>query len=348
MRMFTWGWAALIGLVMTGCAPQEQKTSGSAATPDGEKRLTVGIVFDSGGRGDKSFNDSAWAGIERAKKEFRIEESAVESKSANDYQTNLAALADKGCELVIAVGINMKASLEKVAPNYPQTKFAIVDAPVEMPNVRSLLFKEEEGSFLAGYLAGLMTKSGKIGFVGGQQLPLIKKFEAGYAAGAKTARRDVTLLPPKYTGSWDNVDAAKATATLLFNDGADVVYHAAGRAGLGVIRAAAEQNKFAIGVDSDQDDIEPGAVLTSMIKRVDEAVFLTIKDLKEGKFAAGSTVYDLAAGGVGLSEMRHTRDKIGPERLAKVEAIAAKIKSGDIKAPSTSDELRAYLATLTP
>jgi len=329
------------------CNKESEPAAGGGTGGDASgKKLVVGIVFDSGGRGDKSFNDSAWAGVERAQKEFGIDVKPLESKSEKDYETNLSAMADEGCNLVFAIGINMKSALEKVAPNYPDTKFAIVDAPVTGDNVRALLFREEEGSFLAGYLAGLMTKTNKIGFVGGMQIPLIGKFAAGYAAGAKTANPAVEVLPEKYTGSWDNVDVGKVSALTLFNSGADIVYHAAGRAGLGVIGAAKEQKKFAIGVDSDQDDIEPGSVLTSMIKRVDEAVYSTIVDMKNDTFSNGEKVYDLKASGVGLSEMRHTKDAIGADKLAKVNEVAEKIKSGEIRVPASADELANYIAGL--
>lgn len=344
----------LVGLVLcgalVGCGSGGDKTSDSSPQ-SGEakantKKLKIGVVFDSGGLGDKSFNDSAWAGVQRAKKEFDIEERHVESKSLKDVETNLATLAEQGCDIVFAIGINQKESLEKVAPQYPETKFAIVDAEpnpsLGLTNVRSLKFKEEEGSFLAGYLAGLVTKTNKIGFVGGQEIPLIKKFYSGYVAGARTANPDIVIMPAKYTGDWVNVDLAKAAASLLFDQGADIVYHAAGRAGLGVLDAAKEKKKFGIGVDSNQDDVAPGHVLTSMVKRVDEAVYSTIRDLYAGNFTAGVEVYDLKEGGVGLTEMQFTRDQVGPEVLAKVDEIKEKIISGEISVPTTEAELAAF------
>lgn len=340
----------LIGTwILFGCGASKDNASASNSTTEGQtpgKQLVVGIVFDSGGRGDKSFNDSAWAGVERAQADFGIDERSVESKSEKDYEPNLEALAEQGADLVVGVGINMKASMEKVAPKFKNTKFAIVDAAVAADNVRSLLFKEEEGSFLAGYLAGMMTKTKKLGFVGGMELPLIKKFQAGYEAGAKTADKSVEVLPAKYTGSWDNIDYAKVAALSLINAGADIVYHAAGRAGLGVISAAKEKGVYAIGVDSDQDAIAEGSVLTSMIKRVDEAVYQTIKDLKDGSFTAGERVYDLKAGGVGLSEMRFTKEAVGEAKLAKVREISDKIASGELKVPTTPQELETYLSGL--
>lgn len=308
-------------LILAGCSGTAPTAGGEgAAKPaEGAKALKVGVVFDRGGLGDKSFNDSAWRGLQRAKTELGIEDAKVESKEEKDYETNLSAMADQGMDLVIAVGINQASALKSVAPNYPDTKFAIVDGSVDLPNVRSLNFKEEEGSYLVGYAAGLATKTGKVGFVGGMELPLIEKFYYGFKAGVMAANPNAEVLAPKYTGSWDNVDTAKRMAEVLYDGGADVVYHAAGRAGLGVIRAAKERNLFAVGVDSDQDDEAPGNVLTSMIKRVDEAVFATIQDLKNGNFSAGTKVYDFKSNGVGMSDMRHTKDKIGAENMAKID-----------------------------
>jgi basic membrane protein A and related proteins len=335
--------AAAAAMLLIGCNGADTGATADGTRPNNQA-MTVGVVFDSGGRGDKSFNDSAYAGIERAEREFGIVARAVESRSEKDYEANLRAMADQGVDIVFAIGIGQEKALQAVAPNYPNVKFAIVDAVVEQPNVRSLVFSEEEGSFLAGYLAGLTTETGRIGFVGGKSIPLIKKFEAGYIAGARTARPDITILPSKYTESWDDVSTGKAAAEILYRGGADIVYHAAGRSGLGVITAAKDHNRFAIGVDSDQDDVAPGNVLTSMIKRVDEAVFQTIRDVREGNFTAEVVRYDLARDGVGLSPMTHTRDKVGQDRLTRVQAIAERIKSGELQVPTTEAELQTYLA----
>lgn len=349
MKLWTIAACALMGATLIGCGPKQDASTPAPSGGNGaatEKKLKIGVVFDSGGLGDKSFNDSAYRGVERAKTEFGIEERHVESKAEKDYETNLASLAEAGMDLVIAVGLNQRTALEKVAPQFPDTKFAIVDAVVKGDNVRALLFKEEEGSFLAGYLAGLIAPSKKIGFVGGMELDLIYKFYYGYAAGARKADRTVTVLPPKFTGDWNNVDTAKAAANLLFSQGADIVYHAAGRAGLGVIRAAEEQQRLAIGVDSDQDDVAPGFVLTSMIKRVDEAVYRTIRDLKEGKFESGEQVYDLKSNGVGLTEFKHTFDRIGEANAAKVRAIKDEISKGEIVVPADKSAFDAFIAGL--
>lgn len=346
---------ALAAIMAAGCnsgAPATKETTGgdaaakTGAADSNEKKLVVGIVFDTGGVNDQSFNASANEGIKRAVAELGIEEKILESKAVKDYEDNLNSMVDQGCDLVIGIGINMQEAMQRASKANPDAKFAIVDAVVEEPNVRSLLFNEEQGSFLVGYLAGKMTKTNKIGFVGGQQIDLILKFFSGYAAGAKTANPNVEILPEKFTGDWNNVDVAKATATQLFGSGADIVFHAAGKAGLGVINAAKEQGKWAIGVDSDQDHIAEGRVLTSMVKRVDEAVFQTIKDLKEGNFSAGAKVYDLKAGGVGISALRFTKDVIGAENLAAMDAQKEKIMSGELKVPTTKADLETYLKSL--
>lgn len=329
--------------ITTGCsAPADNApsaTSTKGATPTAAKTpIKVGVVFDSGGRGDKSFNDSAWAGVQQAEKELGIPEAdvkTVDSKSEKDYEGNLTGLADAGCDIIFAIGFSQATALTTVAPKYPSIKFAIIDAEVKLPNVRSILFSEEQGSYLAGYLAGSVTKTGKVGFVGGMKSALIEKFEAGYDAGALAANPKVDLLPSKYTESWDDTSLGKEAAQTLFSDGADIVYHAAGRCGLGVIQAAKEAGKYAIGVDSDQDDVAPGNVLTSMVKHVDVSVFQTIKDVQAGTFTAGTKRYDLAANGVGLTDFKDTKEKIGPTVIAAVEAQAAKIKDGSLTVPST-------------
>ncbi|MEQ1821764.1 MAG: BMP family ABC transporter substrate-binding protein [Fimbriimonadaceae bacterium] len=350
MKLWHIGISAL-ALASIGCNnstttdPAGSGTAKGAESNDGKKKLTIGIVFDSGGRGDKSFNDSAYAGLSRAMKEFGVIEKPVDSQKESDYETNLETLAEQEVDLILAVGISMGAAVDKVAPKYPDIKFAWVDGSVKAANVRGLLFKEEEGSFLAGYLAGLMTKSGKVGFIGGQQIPLIKKFEAGYFAGALTAKPDITLLPPKYTGSWNDAVVGKQSAKTLYSQGADVIFHASGGCGRGVFEAAKEANMFAIGVDSDQDYMAEGRILASMIKRVDEAVYSTIKDVIDGKFSGGPKIYDLKASGVGLSEMKFTKDLIGAEKLAKISDIKEAIIAGTIKPPTTDEELAAFKAS---
>lgn len=320
--------------------------AGCGSGGDDSKKMPVGVVFDSGGIGDKSFNDSANAGLMRAEQELGVEGKTTSSKSDKDYETNLDALAEKGCKVIFAVGYAQKDALTNVAAKYPNTKFALIDDELDMPNVRSLVFAEEQGSFLAGYLAALVSKTGKIGFVGGKTTPLIKKFEVGYVAGAETANPKIDVSGIKYTESWDDTSLGEAAASVLFNGGCDVVYHAAGRCGRGVIKAAQDAGKFAIGVDSDQDYLAPGAVLTSMVKHVDDAVYRTIKDVKDNTFTPGVMRFDLKSKGVGLTKFQYTKDKIGDANIKKIDEISQEIADGKIGVPSTADELTSYLASL--
>jgi basic membrane protein A len=337
---------AVAGLLLIGCDgaknPEQGTTGGGEKGSPTAKTLKIGVVFDSGGRGDKSFNDSAWAGIERAKKEISLEVADVDSRAPKDYEGNLTALAEKGMDIVFAVGISQEEALKVVAPRFPNVKFVSVDGNVDAANVRNLQFKEEQGSFLAGYLAGLMTKANKLGFVGGFDIPTIRRFEAGYRAGVMTAKPEVEVLPSKFTESWDDVALGKAAANTLFDQGADIVYHAAGRAGLGVIDAAEDKKKLAIGVDSDQDYVAEGFVLTSMIKHVDVGVYQTIKDVSAGTFTPGTKMFTLADGGVGLSDFKYTKQIIGPERMQKIEEVKKKIVDGVIKVPASMDELKGF------
>lgn len=349
MNWTQWIVAAGLAIGLVGCGggdkPSDNGSTGSSASGTStDKPLKIALVYDSGGRGDKSFNDSAWNGIERAKKDFGCEAIEVESKAAKDYEGNLTSMAEEKADLVIAVGLAQTDPLAKVAAANPDIKFAIVDGSGTAKNIRALKFKEEEGSFLVGVAAGIASKSGKVGFVGGQEIDLIKKFEYGFYAGVLWANPKAEILPAKYTGSWDDQTKGKDLAALLYQQGADVVYAAAGRAGLGTIKAAKDAGKWVIGVDSDQDDLEKGVVLTSMIKRVDEAVYSTIKDVKEGKYSSGDVIYDLKVNGVGTSDFRNTKALIGDAGLAKIEEAKTKIIAGEIKVPATKAEYDAMAA----
>lgn len=347
--------AALATLLILGCGNETVKTGSdtTAASSGGgsakSSPLKIGVVFDSGGLGDKSFNDSAFAGVQKAEKELGIEDGNVKkvtSKTAKDYESNLSALSEAGCDIVFAIGVGQDQALKIVAPKFSKVKYGLVDAMVDAPNVRSIVFTEEQGSFLAGYAAALASKTGKVGFVGGKKIPLIEKFEAGFEAGAKTANPAIEVLPAKYTESWDDTAIGKSMAESLFSSGADVVYHAAGRCGLGVIAAARDaEGKLAIGVDSDQDDEAKGKVLTSMVKHVDEAVYQTIKDVQDGSFSGGTKVFDLKSNGVGLTDFRNTKDRLGPDGMKKLEDAAAKVKDGTYKVPTAVADVAAFVAS---
>lgn len=354
------------------------------AVAPAQKSLTVGLVTDVGGRGDTSFNDSALRGLEAwaANQKFvdgkyvaltaderkaslpedlaaritsgPVKPLVVQSKAQEDYQPNLQLLVDQGADLTVGVGFMLENSVETVAKQNPGSKFLLIDspimdakgAPVSLPNVRTVVFKEEEGSFLVGALAGLVAKE-KVGFVGGMEIPLIKKFEAGYRAGVQTTNPKAQVLV-QYTGTFDNVAAGKQAAQDLLAKGCEVIFHAAGSDGNGAIQAVKEARAagklvYAIGVDSDQSHLAPDAMLTSMVKRVDLAVWQATADLGAGKFTSGDLVMGLKEGGVTYAPVRVEL----PEKaalLAKVEALAAKVVAGEVKVPSNPADLAGFKA----
>ena len=295
--------------------------------------MKVGIVFSTGGLGDKSFNDSAYRGLVKAKEELGADFKYVEPASPAEDEQYLREYAESGYDLVIATGFQMKDAAANVANDYPDKKFAIIDDIVELPNVKSLTFAEDEGSFLAGALAAMMSKTGVVGFIGGMEVPLIKKFQRGYEEGAKYINPKIKVITT-YTSSqnpFNDPVKGKENTISQIQQGADVIYHAAGGTGIGVIDAAKESGVFAIGVDSNQDGVAPGTVLTSMVKNVDVAVYDTIKEIKDGNFKNGQEVFGIKNNGVGLTDFEFTKDKIGEANLQKLQEIVEKIKSGEIK-----------------
>jgi len=358
--LFGIGTATVIALSGYGCPGPPNKTATNppavATTTGGtETKATpfrAALVFDTGGKDDKSFNAGANAGLERARTELGLGTDGiktVESRASADYKTNLTNFASQNYDIVIAVGFNMADAIKDVSAQFPNTKFAIVDsdAPANSKNVAGLRFQEEQGSFLAGYLAAMMSKKHKIGFVGGMKIPLIEKFEAGYKAGAKTAGLDPDKqVYASYVGDWDDLSKGKSQARLQFDQGADIVFQAAGKAGLAVITEAKDRGAgyYAIGVDQDQDYIAPGRVLTSMVKHVDTAVFDTIKMAKDGKFTAGDHVFAMKDGGVGISDLKYTRKDIPADVLVKLDKLTKLISDGTVVPPATL----AALATFKP
>jgi basic membrane protein A len=335
MKRFVLSLAAVVvaGAALASCAHRVGPRPG---------QLSLGMVTDVGGLGDRSFNDSAYRGLLRARRELGAYIQVLQSHSAADYQPNLLALTAGHFDMIYAIGFLMQHDLQQVAADHPSQHYAIVDAVVDEPNVVSVTFREEDGSFLAGALAAMMSPRHHIAFLGGEDVPLIHKFEAGYIAGAReidpTIRVDV-----KYVGSFDDVAAGKELANLLFDGGATIVYAAAGKAGLGAIDAVRTRpGAYVIGVDSDQDGIAPGKVLTSMVKHVDVAVFDVAEALKDGHPLRGHIVLGLKDDGVGLTDFRYTRAAIGPARLARLAALRRAIMDGRIVPPSTLEALRAF------
>jgi len=332
-------------LLLTACggddATDEPKASGSESTPP-QSDLKVGLAYDIGGRGDQSFNDAAAVGLDKAKSELGIEANeaeAAQGEPESAKEERLRLLAQNGFNPVIAVGFAYSAATGKVAKEFPETQFAIIDdAGAVGPNIANLTFAEHEGSFLVGAAAALKSKTANIGFVGGVDVPLIHKFEAGYAAGAKAVKPDIKVQskyltqPPDFSGFGDPAKG-KTAAEGMFQGGADVVYQAAGGSGGGVFQAAKAANAMAIGVDSDQAKTAAEGVrdviITSMLKKVDVAVFDFIKSVTEDAFKAGEVVYDLKKDGVGYSTTGGKVDDI----KAQLEDYKAKIVSGEITVP---------------
>lgn len=281
----------------------------------------------------------------------------LQSKAQEDYAPNLQLLVDQGAKLTIGNGYMLANAVRSAAQENPKSQFLLIDSEVldaqgkvlKLPNVRTVLFKEQEGSFLVGALAGLVTKTNKVGFVGGIEVPLIQRFEVGYRAGVKTTNPQAAqALMAVYTGSFNNMAAGKQVAQDLIAKGADILFHAAGADGIGVIQAvkearAAGKNVYAIGVDSDQSHVAPDAILTSMMKHTDLAIYQATKDLVDGKFSAGEQVLGLKENGVGMAEVRV--DFPGKaEALQKVDALRQRIVSGQIQVPAVPADLVSFQA----
>ncbi|WP_437277348.1 BMP family ABC transporter substrate-binding protein [Sorangium sp. So ce375] len=316
---------------------------GEAPRAEGERApVRVGLVFDVGGRGDKSFNDAADLGLARAARELGVATEVLEPSGAEDREAAMRLFAARGFDLVIGVGFIFSTDAEIVARAFPATRFACLDyapppagAPPE--NLAGLTFREEEGSFLVGAVAGLTTATGRVGFIGGMDIPLVHKFEAGYRAGVREVcpACDVSVA---YAGTTPDAFRdpvkGKALAVSQAAAGADVLFHVAGATGHGVLEAARDMGVKAIGVDRDQHDEMPGTVLTSMIKRADVAVFEVIRALVEGRFEGGVSSFGLAEGGVGyVSEGPHAAG-IPDATKARVSALSARIARGELVVPS--------------
>ncbi len=337
--------ATLLGLALADLALLWLTPAGTASTRDGDPR--VGLVFDVGGLGDKSFNDSAYEGLLLARRQLGAGIEYIEPGDGADRESGIRLLAAQGVDLVIGVGFMFTDDLNLVAREYPGVFFAGVDYALQIgkngqviqppPNLLALKFREEEGSFLTGALAALTSKTGIIGFVGGMDIPLIHKFEAGYRAGAARVRPDCTVLVA-YAGvspqAFKDPGKGKELALTQYARGADIIFHASGSTGLGVFEAARETGKLAIGVDADQYSEAPGHVLTSMVKRVDQAVLQAVRSVKEGQFQGGIMTLGIKEGGVDYIYDEHNRDLIDPAVRRQVEALRAAIISGDIVVPS--------------
>jgi len=292
------------------------------------------IIFDLGGKFDKSFNEAAFHGAEKWAKDTGRKYRSIELQSEAQREQALRRFAEEGDNPIVVVGFSYATALNTVAADFPDINFAIVDMVVNQPNVRSVIFSEQEGSYLVGMMAAMASKTGKVGFIGGMDIPLIRKFACGYVQGVKSVNPNATVFQ-NMTGTtgaaWNNPVKGGELARAQIAQGADVIYHAAGGTGRGVMQAAADAGKLSIGVDSNQNYMFPGHVLTSMMKRVDVAVYNAFQDGTDGEWTSGVTEMGLANNGVGYAMDKYNKDLVTPAMIAKVEAAKADIISGKIK-----------------
>jgi len=313
-----------------------QKLVGAAAglaLSAGAAIAEPGLIIDLGGKFDKSFNEAAANGAARWVADTGGSYVETELQSEAQREQNMRKMAERGANPIVVLGFANASTLEKVAPDYPDTNFAIVDMVVPGPNVKSIIYAEHEGSYLVGMMAAMASKSGTVGFIGGMDIPLIRKFACGYVQGVKAVNPDATVIQ-NMTGTtpaaWnDPVKGGELTRTQN-SQGADVVYAAAGGTGVGVLQAAADAGIFSIGVDSNQNYMHPGSVLTSMMKRVDNAVYNTFNEGVDGTFTSGIEVMNLAADGVGYALDENNAGIVSDDMKAAVEAAKASIIAGDI------------------
>lgn len=325
--------ASTVSKASSAMASNASKTSD---TTKASSDLKVGLITDVGGIHDHSFNETSWKGLEKAKTDFGVEINYLESKTDADYTSNIETFVDEEYDLIICVGFKLAEATKKAAEAHPETKFAIIDdaSNAALPNVTCLTFKQEQASYLVGYVAGLMTKTNNVGFVLGMASDMMNKFGYGYLAGVYAANPKATVQQINANNFADPA-IGKTSATTMITKGADIIFHAAGGTGVGVIQACQEAKKYAIGVDTDQSSLAPDTVITSAMKSVDNAVYDSVKQLVEGTLKGGEVVYDLAKGGVDIAP---TTNLLSEDVLKKVEEVKAKILSGEVVVPGTKDE----------
>ena len=317
-------------LVLVAFVVAASAVAARAAAP----AFSPAVVFDMGGKFDKSFNEAAYRGAERFKQETGIAYREFEVTSETQREQAQRNMARRGAQIVVGVGFAQASAIEKVAREFPATKFVIIDGVVDLPNVQSIVFKEHEGSFLVGMAAAMASRTGKIGFVGGMDIPLIRKFALGYEEGARHVNPKIEVFQ-NMTGTtpaaWNDPARGGELARSQFDRGADVVYAAAGATGLGVLQAAKDKGKFAIGVDSNQNHLYPGTVLTSMVKRVDLAVYDALTSARDGTWKPGRRARGLAEDGVGYALDQYNRSILTPEMARRLDRARADIIAGTIK-----------------
>ncbi|HRO10561.1 BMP family ABC transporter substrate-binding protein [Amaricoccus sp.] len=305
----------------------------TAAGAQAQEAANPAVIFDLGGKFDRSFNQASYDGAERFTKETGIAYESFELQNDAQREQALRRFAERGHNPVITNGFSYGSAMETVSQEFPDTDFVVIDTVVEQPNVRSVVFNEHEGSYLVGVLAAMASKTGKVGFVGGMDIPLIQKFACGYVQGVKATNPDAEVFQAMTgtTGAaWNDPVRGGELAKSQIDRGADVVYHAAGGTGIGVLQAAADAGVYGIGVDSNQNYLHPGHVLTSMLKRVDVATYQAMMDVHNGAFTAGVQVLGLKEDGVGWALDENNKDLITPEMQKAADEARAKIISGEI------------------
>lgn len=326
--------------------------SSDSGTPQPASDKKAALILGVGGLGDQSYNDLAYKGMKDAESQFGVKFDYAEPKAMADFEVHLREMAVEGqYSVIICVGFEQVDALTKVADEFPDQKFAILDGSVDKPNVASFLSKEEEGSFLVGALAGLMklepAKYGisdkqVLGFVGGVDVPVIRKFQAGFMAGAQYVNPGIKIIDD-IVGGFSDVTTAKEIALTMNGKGADIIYHAAGGAGMGVFQAAKQNNFLAIGVNSNQNIIDPDHIMASMLKRIDTAAYTVVKEAVEGKLVTGSiTELGLKDEGIGYT-VEGTNIKISEDTIKKVEELKQKVISGEVKPPLSVDEVDGFI-----
>lgn len=328
--------ASTASAASTTSAAGSASSTQSGSTTTAKSDLKVGLITDVGGIHDHSFNETSWKGLEKAKTDFGVEINYLESKTDADYSSNIESFVDEDYDLIVCVGFKLAEATKKAAESHPDKKFAIIDdaSNASLPNVTCLTFKQEQASYLVGYVAGLVTKKNNVGFVLGMASEMMNKFGYGYLAGVYAANPKATVQQIDANNFADPA-IGKTSATTMITNGADVIFHAAGGTGVGVIQACQENKISAIGVDTDQSSLAPDTVITSAMKRVDNAVYDSVKQLVDGTLKGGEVVYDLSKGGVDIAP---TTKLLSEDVLKKVEEVKAKILSGEIVVPGTKAE----------
>lgn len=299
-----------------------------------EKTFSPAIVYGLGTKFDKSFNEAAYQGMEKFKQETGISYKESETMNETHGEQYLRQLARRGSDIIVTTGFDQMKPVEKVAKEFPNVKFTLIDAVVDLPNVQSIIFKDHEGSFLVGAIAAMKSQTGKLGFVGGMDIPLIKRFSCGYIQGAKYVNKDVEMFQNMVgttQAAWADPTKAGELAISQFERGVDVIYAAAGRSSIGVLQAAADKGKFGIGVDSNQNYLYPGHVLTSMVKRIDLAAYRAVKDAYEGTWKAGVVHYGVKDDGVEWAYDEYNKSLISEDMLSTIKQLKQDIIDGKIQ-----------------